>query len=307
MASSGIITWLFSSPPNPNYVTNTNDDGVGSLRWAITNAQSDSEITFDPSIKGDTTILVSGYIHIRQHNLTIQGSGGSFSNTISGYGGIIIDASASISIIGLAFSNLYSSSPLVNYGKLVLSNCIISQNISDTTQGGGITFFYSFAAASLPFCTIDSNTASEGRGSGIFLDHTKPEFVHMKTSIVAGDDTHTHSAIAGGMITSDGYNLVQNMSSTDFVPNSMHTTDQAVNNMLHVFSLDHSLQRKYWLNAAYILSISTDNPAVNAIPLSVCADKQGQPIYTDQLGMPRPGRNKHGKLACDIGAYESSN
>src|SRR5262249_1066102 len=46
VTSSGIAGWVVLFPPQPDYVTNANDDGTGSLRWAIKNASSKSIITF---------------------------------------------------------------------------------------------------------------------------------------------------------------------------------------------------------------------------------------------------------------------
>ncbi|HXP85894.1 MAG TPA: choice-of-anchor Q domain-containing protein [Bryobacteraceae bacterium] len=47
------------------------------------------------------------------------------------------------------------------------------------------------------------------------------------------------------------------------------------------------------------IALLPTSPAVDAIPVSACTDFAGNPVKTDQRGVPRPqGR------ACDIGAFE---
>ena len=65
---------LMISGLTPDVVTNTNDDGCGSLRAQIANAASGSTITFNSSLMNQTITLTSGEIDINK-NLTIQGPG----------------------------------------------------------------------------------------------------------------------------------------------------------------------------------------------------------------------------------------
>src|SRR5258706_1638754 len=61
-----------NQPPDPTRVTNLQDDGTGSLRWAIGNAPTGSTITFDEILQGKTIRLASGGLQITR-NLRIQG------------------------------------------------------------------------------------------------------------------------------------------------------------------------------------------------------------------------------------------
>ncbi len=72
VTSSGIATWIALSQPQYNYVTNANDDGSGSLRWAIANTPSGSTITFASGLKGHIIILKSSDVHINRQHITIQ-------------------------------------------------------------------------------------------------------------------------------------------------------------------------------------------------------------------------------------------
>ncbi len=482
VASSGIAIWTIVYQPKPDYITNTSDDGIGSLRWAIDNAQSGSTVTFAPELSGKTITLTSSDIHIRQHQLTIRSSeyNPSIINSRNSGWSIIIDTPASVIFNHLAFEQTIDAkegSFIVNRGELNLRNCLISHNVgsispisnvnilnifdsiisnntsknssaaaggvyneghlnidsstisyntasgptsggggifnsgylsikrstisnnkiisdvqggdvqvgggifssgttldvsnstisantvdsnSDTisnnnftsnVQGGGIfsssgtlnvsnstisdnivdssdsggdIAVYNITSTPSPmltptpiptpysiihlsFCTIYRNTVNYYGASSIFLSNVSPSFIHMKASIVTMDETKKNSAIVGGTIISEGYNLVQNMLSAKSGLVSVRTTDRLVENMTNILGSAARQQGNDALTATYALSSNADNPAVNAIPKQACVDFQGQPVNTDQRGMPRPGRNKHGKLACDIGAYESSN
>ena len=80
----------FSLPKAPNadvadsyLVTNTNDTGIGSLRWALSFTTGGEAIRFDPSIAGQTIALDSS-LYIRK-SVTIEGPA-SAGITVSGRG-----------------------------------------------------------------------------------------------------------------------------------------------------------------------------------------------------------------------------
>ena len=53
LATTGLTGWfLLHQPPDPTHVINLNDDGPGSLRWAIANVSDGSTITIDQSLNG---------------------------------------------------------------------------------------------------------------------------------------------------------------------------------------------------------------------------------------------------------------
>src|SRR5689334_6910352 len=55
-------------------VTNTDDDGPGSLRRVVTDAANGDEIRFAPALTGSTITLTSGWLDIEK-NLSIIGPG----------------------------------------------------------------------------------------------------------------------------------------------------------------------------------------------------------------------------------------
>ena len=64
-SSIGVAGWFFlHQPADPNIVTTTNDDGIGSLRWAITNTLPNKPINFAPQVRG--TISLKRETHDQQ-------------------------------------------------------------------------------------------------------------------------------------------------------------------------------------------------------------------------------------------------
>src|SRR5437868_5312835 len=65
---------FFSTQQTTLIVTNTNDNGPGSLRQALADAVDGDTIQFDPALNGQTITLTSGELAITK-NLTIAGPG----------------------------------------------------------------------------------------------------------------------------------------------------------------------------------------------------------------------------------------
>src|SRR6266581_3394324 len=159
VASSGIAGWLaLHQPPDPRYVTNADNDGVGSLRWAIANTPIGDTITFDPRLIGKAIVLKSADIHTGSKKLKIQGLGkerlviGSKNNI-----NVIIDPGASVIISDVAFKG--SSLAIADEGGLTLTNSTVSGN--SATEGGGI---YNVGTLSLTNSTVSGNSAASGGG-----------------------------------------------------------------------------------------------------------------------------------------------
>jgi transcriptional regulator with XRE-family HTH domain len=189
LSITGTAVWLrLNQPPDPTRVTNLQDDGIGSLRWAINYAPSGSTITFDASLTG-TIMLTSDTSLIVARNLTIRGpathilwvSGGGISSDRSGpY--VYVVGGVSVTISNLNFGN--STSPLnrfiSNDGTLTLINSTVSGN-----AGCGIS---NFGTLTITNTTISDNS-DQSDCSGIFNDGTL---------------TLTNSTVSGNSSQSDG-------------------------------------------------------------------------------------------------------
>jgi hypothetical protein len=209
-------------------VTNTNDNGDGSLRQAIALANSGDRITF--SLPANSAItLTSGELLINK-NLTIAGPGAnqlsvqrstaagtpnfrifdiggngqvaisgltiSGGNVVGGIGGGIFNQSGTLLLNGVAISGNSSDQGgggLANNGVVTISRSTISGN--SASAGGGITGLGSFTIWD---STISGNTALTGiaLGGGIRVGG----FVDLINSTVAGN-----AAGDGGGIFNNGF------------------------------------------------------------------------------------------------------
>lgn len=148
-------------------VTNNLDDGVGSLRYEITNANSGDNIVFDANY----TIVLASTITIDK-NLKIIGNG--IANTIidgdDSYSIFLIN-SASVDIQGLTLRNGSGASDGANIannlGILSISNCSLSGN--NTSNYGAIYNHSSSTITQISNCIFDNNQAN--MGSAIYNDN----------------------------------------------------------------------------------------------------------------------------------------
>ncbi len=157
-----IITALLvaaSAKAATQHVTQNGDNGAGSLRQAIADAQDGDVIDF--TISG-TINLVSALIVAK--NFTIEGPGARLLQVTNIKGGpaMAIDAGAPF-ISGLTLSNSRQGA-IVKGGNATLTECTISGN-----TGGGLQVF-SPAQLALVRCSIVANTTDQssniGRGGG---------------------------------------------------------------------------------------------------------------------------------------------
>ena len=175
-------------------VTNTNDDGAGSLRQAILDANATAgadTITFSTS----GTITLSSQLPNITDDLTITGPAGGI--TISGNNAVrvfFIEETATVTLEGLSIINgngeNYSGGGILNTGTLTITNSTISGN-SAPEYGGGIENFD--GVLTITNSTISGN--SSGAGGGIFNYGS----LRISTSTFSGN-----SADAGGAIYTAG-------------------------------------------------------------------------------------------------------
>ncbi len=201
LATAGLAGWLrWQLPPDPTRVTTLQDNGIGSLRWAISNAPAGSTITFDASLQG--TLRLTDELHMSKQlsihgpgvkRLTVNGNSDNF--------GFAVSQTGSVTITGLAFE----SSVLPNEGTLTLINSTISGNTAifdfsllGTPDGGGI-FNAPGGTLTLINSTVSGNRA-DGNGGGIF--NAPGGTLTLINSTISGN-----VADSGGGISNDGGTL----------------------------------------------------------------------------------------------------
>jgi hypothetical protein len=190
VSSAGIAGWfLLHRPPDPTLVTNLQDDGPGSLRWDIENANSGSTITFDQSLWGHTLTLTR-FLLINKKSLSIRGPGAALfivSGMDTAYG-VQVEGGASISIVGLTFKN----SPIYNDGTLSLVNNTVLGNTLSSSYGGGIS---NSGTLTLTNSTVSDFTNNSSYGGGIS---------NSGTLTLTNSTISNNRALSGGGIFNEG-------------------------------------------------------------------------------------------------------
>src|SRR6266568_4153903 len=152
-------------------VTNTNDNGAGSLRQALADA-SDGD-TIDFSVTGTIT-LTSGELLVNKNNLTISGPGPnqlivqrSTAVGTPAFRVFHISSGKTVTISGLTITKGYASGNgggiYNDHATLTVSDCTISGNYG--IQAGGI--YNDHATLTVSDCTISGNAGPYG-GGGIY-------------------------------------------------------------------------------------------------------------------------------------------
>jgi len=190
-------------------VTNTNDNGVGSLRQTIFDAPSGSTINFDPSLAGQT-IALSVQLTIDK-DLTIDGSGLSSRVVLSGNNVSrimrITFLAGNVTISDLTFTKGFSADfgsaiYMNSSAQLTLNNTTFTQNQS-SSSGGAIAIRGS-GSLTISNSTFYQNQTS-GSGGAIYLEGFGP-IVAMNSIITenqAGSDGGAISAFAAALTLTD--------------------------------------------------------------------------------------------------------
>ena len=174
------------SAPNLLYktilvVTNTADNGPGSLRQTLAGAQNGAVITFAPSLSGQTITLASEILLGK--TVTIDASTLPGGLTISGNKAVHIfelDYSGlDVTLVGLTLVNGYSSygAAIYNGATLTLNRCTLAYNSAPPASGdSGAGTIYNTGNLTLTECTMASNNcpgafggAIDGSGGGVTL------------------------------------------------------------------------------------------------------------------------------------------
>ena len=159
-------------------VTNTNDDGPGSLRDAILLAQNADVIQFDPAMGGRIIVLSSGPLTVTGKFLTIIGplAGVTISgNKLSSVVHVESDAFLELSNVTITegYTGLGSGGGIVAEGSLTLRNSTVVNNSTDLGFGGGI-----YAKMNLLVINSTITGNSSLYGGGIYVDAGQADFVN---------------------------------------------------------------------------------------------------------------------------------
>ena len=146
------------------------DDGVLSLREAISMSASRDTITFASSLAGGTIVLGGSQLQILNKDLTITGLGANKLTVSGNNASRVFDIEGgNVSVNGLTIANgrAEHGAGIGNYsGTLTLSNCTLSGNTADL-DGAGIGNYS--GTLTLTNCAFDGNSAAAGTyGAGIY-------------------------------------------------------------------------------------------------------------------------------------------
>jgi hypothetical protein len=168
--------------PSTFTVLNTLDDGsVGSLRWAVAQANSnrgDDKIDFSPTVFNtrQTITLTGGQLELSDTTGVTSIVGSAAGVTISGGGQsrvLLVDPSATAALTDLTISNGYvyqdSGGGVYNSGTLTLTGCTLSGNSADGPPDdgryrGGAVLNADAGTLTMTNCTVSGNAARNGGG-----------------------------------------------------------------------------------------------------------------------------------------------
>jgi len=178
---------------------------------------------------------------------------------------------------------------ILNGGNLTLINSTISGN-SAAMFGGGVSNY--LGTLSLYNVTVVNNTAgtggSIGEGGGL---HNYGGTITLRNSLVANNIdlvAPTTGADCSGAITSQGYNLIEDVASCTIIG----TTTGNITGQDPILG---PLAANGGRTQTHALLVGS--PAINAGEPGGCLGPSGEVLFADQRGFVRNG-------ACDIGAYE---
>jgi len=159
----------FSAGATTRTVTNTSDNGQGSLRDTIAASTSGDTIDFTAGLTGTIT-LTNGQLALTT-NLTISGPGAGVLN-ISGHTNSrvfnITGGTVNLSGLGISDGSSGSGGGIANTATLNLSSCIFSNNSADT-PGGAIL---NSGTLSVSRCMFRNNSVRFAVGGGLMNSGT---------------------------------------------------------------------------------------------------------------------------------------
>jgi predicted outer membrane repeat protein len=212
------------------FVTNTLDNGAGSLRAAIASAQPGDTIAFNPSLANQTITLTSGQIEIPPgRNLIIDGSAAP-NLTISGNNAsriFFLNANVSVStnltIRNLTLSNAYTNQRggailTADQAQLTLDTVTFRNNVAD--RGGGAVFANWNTNLIVSNSRFENNVATAGndeRGAGA-IGFLSPGILRVTNSDFVGNRGINGAAInsLNGKLTIENSRFINNDTTAAF-------------------------------------------------------------------------------------------
>ncbi len=189
---------------------------------------------------------------------------------------------------------------IFSQGTLTLVNSTVTSN-SAGVDGGGIstsktTHLYN---ATITNNTADSNGDGSGNGGGVYVSGLVSATLTVRNSLVAGNfdsSTGTRHLDCSGVITSEGYNLVEDTTGCTIVGSPF-------GNITAVSPDLGPLQNNGGDTLTHALLAGS--PAIDAGNPLGCADENGIDLIIDQRGYARPiDGDGDGSARCDMGAFE---
>jgi predicted outer membrane repeat protein len=299
-------------------VTNTNDSGTGSLRWAIASAGDGDTVTFSGALSGQT-ISLSSQIEI-EDDLTIDGSNLAYPVAVIASSSVrifLVDSLATATINQLVLGNSYGSGAgggiIITHGDLTITN---------STLAGGETPWYGGAIYNTGSLTVSGSTIfgnlADGYGGAIYNDGTlelynstiydnSGEYGGGLYTNLAANSTVVHSTFAENTATYGGsavhtagsltlYNSLLSGNTGGSAECAWTGSMTASTNLIS----DGSCAATY--TTAFLGPLADNGGPTETMSIGYlsAARNTGNGLYcesTDQRGVARDG-------ACDIGAYE---
>jgi hypothetical protein len=284
-------------------VTNTNDDGPGSLRDAIATAASGSTIQFDASVAGQAIVLTSGELVIAQPDLTIEGPAAGMVVSGNGQYRVFDITGQSATLRNVTISDGLSDDGggilVATAADATLDHVLVLNNVAGATAsstGGGISVH---GTLSLTNVTVAANSAAL-YGGGIYITGQAA----VNNSTIA-----SNRGVKGGGIAMFGSlslknSIIANNTATAAFPNC-----DLANNPIAIFGTNLASDATCGTGAGIVVGdAALSPPANNGGPTQTMALGKTSAaidaatnctVTDDQRYVARPQG-----IACDIGAYE---
>jgi hypothetical protein len=270
-------------------VTNTNDNGVGSLRWALSYATGGEIIRFDPSLEGQTITVDSTIRTYKPY--TIEGPAGK-GITLSGGGKVRVLFAYHTGVVTISNVTVRDGraptdedgAAIKSIGDLVLDHVSLVGNVADARSAllatdvtilnstiSGNTSTKGYEATYLVHATIVNSTIANNVGGGI----SGSSALILRNSIIAGNGLNENCDLRYFTVTYEGKNLSDDSSCGGPSVMLIGTTGLAP------------------------LADNGGPGATHALLAGSLAIDAGTncSVTTDERYFPRDGR-------CDLGAYE---